>query len=258
MQVLVFPNVDNVAFAVQGFAIYWYSLAYVLGILLGYYLLIKLNGRSHMFPVPVLEDLLFYAVLGIIVGGRLGFCLFYDLAHTLEFPLNIFLIRSGGMSFHGGILGVVCAILWVARKHSVAVFGLGDLVSCVAPIGLGLGRFANFINQESIGLPANWGVGIIFPKVDLVPRYPTQILEALVQGPILLVLMIGVHRYYSNRQGLLSAAFLIYYGTTRFIIELLKEPEGYVYGMNIAQFMCLLMVLLGCLIYSQACWKKFR
>jgi phosphatidylglycerol:prolipoprotein diacylglycerol transferase len=239
-----FLNIDNVAFYVMGFAIYWYSLAYIVGIIAGYFVINKINLRTHQYDQKVIEDLLFFIVIGIVVGGRLGHCLFYDWQHTIAHPLSILATREGGMSFHGGIIGSALAILWVGYRHKVAQFAIGDMVASVAPIGLMLGRIANFINQESIGVPSD-GWGVIFPKIDYRPRYPTQLVEALVQGPILMALMWLAIPYLYVRHGMLTSLFLIYYGGTRLLIEAFKEPEGYLFGVNIAQLLCFAMVVMG-------------
>ncbi len=248
-------NLDNVAFSIFGFKIYWYGIAYMIGISICYLYMKFLNKKYHFFSEQLLEDILFFTVCGIIIGGRLGFCIFYDISKTISDPINILRIREGGMSFHGGMIGVIISTIMLSKKHKTHYLKITDIIAVVTPIGLFFGRIANFINQESIGIATNSSWGVIFSKIDLEPRYPTQLIEALIQGPILLLIMLNLIKKHLHT-GALSYIFLIYYGLTRSVIELLKEQEGEILSMNVAILLCTSMWIIGCILFYQSKSKR--
>ncbi len=246
MKSTLFLNISPIAFNILGFSVYWYSFAYIFGVLLGYLLLRQLNKVSKVYTAQAMDDLIFYCVLGIVIGGRVGFSLFYDFTATFSDPLRIFMIRNGGMSFHGGLLGMIIAVYWVAHKHKLVFLRAIDLIACVSPIGLFLGRIANFINAEMYGKVTTMPWGIIFPNSGILPRHPTQIYEALGEGVVLLVIMLLLFPKYHARSGALAGIFLICYAIIRMLIEQLKEPiDGYVLYLTTGQALCLPMLICG-------------
>lgn len=246
MESINFPDISPVAFNIFGFSVYWYSFAYIFGVLFGYLLLKHLNKSSKSYTKESMDDLIFYCVLGIVIGGRIGFILFYDLLSVLSDPIKIFMIRDGGMSFHGGLLGMILAVYLVARKHKLAFLGAIDLISCVAPIGLFLGRVANFINAEMYGKVTTSPWGVVFPNAGILPRHPTQIYEAMGEGVFLLILMLALFPKLHKKPGALAGSFLICYGLIRSFIEVFKEPiDGHILFMTTGQALCIPMVAVG-------------
>lgn len=246
MESIHFPDISPVAFSIFGFSVYWYSFAYIFGVIFGYLLLKHLNKTSKAYTSSSMEDLIFYCVLGIVIGGRIGFILFYDLLGVISDPIKIFMIRNGGMSFHGGLLGMILAIVLVTRKHKLPFLEAIDLISCVAPIGLCLGRIANFINAEMYGKVTTLPFGIIFPDAGILPRHPTQIYEAIGEGVILLILMLILFPKLYKKPGALAGIFLICYGLIRSFIEIFKEPiDGYILFLTTGQALCIPMVAVG-------------
>lgn len=257
MQILAFPEISPVALSILGFDIYWYSFAYLIGILAGYYLFKLLNSYDNYLSEKAIEDLLFYSVIGIIIGGRLGFCFVYNLSHTIYNPLNILMIREGGMSFHGGLIGVSIAITTVAYKYMIPVLRISDLLCCVAPIGIFLGRIANFINAEMYGKVTTQIWGIVFPNAGYLPRHPTQIYEALSEGLLLFIIMLLSFRRMRNYKGFLTATFLMGYAIARMVIENYKEIDSVqVYCLSMGQILTMPMMLIALyLFYTSSCKK---
>ena len=232
-----FPDIDPILFQIGPLAIRWYALAYIAGLILGWrYIVALIREKALWYKEPPatrlqIDDLLLWATLGVIVGGRLGYVLFYQPAHYLTHPLEIAAVWQGGMSFHGGILGVAAAIVLFARRQNINMFALGDLVAAAAPIGLFFGRIANFINGELWGRPTDVPWGVIFPYRDAgpYPRHPSQLYEAGLEGLILFVAL----RYLTHktdalsRPGTISGAFLAGYGLSRFFVEFFREPDSF-------------------------------
>lgn len=251
MIAILFPNINPVAFRIFNFDIYWYSFAYIFGVAIGYVLLKYLNGKEkNIFSDKALDDLIFFMVIGIIVGARLGSVLFFDYEKLIERPLMIFEVRKGGLSFHGGVLGVVLAIYLLCRKHKMNFFAAGDLIACVAPIGLFLGRIANFVNGELWGRVTDVPWGVVFPHAGSLPRHPSQIYEAALEGILLFAILMYLHSKPNWRRnpGRLSGAFLFFYGCFRFAVEFVREPDypGYVLNIvTVAQLLCMPMIGLG-------------
>lgn len=249
---LPFPDIDPVAVQIGPLAIRWYALAYIAGILLGWWYVTHLS-RRWASPVTVehLGDFVLWTTLGIVLGGRLGYVLFYNLDRYLADPLQIFVIWRGGMSFHGGLLGVVSATWLFARQRGLPVLAFGDLIACAAPIGLFFGRIANFINGELYGRPTDLPWAMVFPNGGPMPRHPSQLYEAFLEGLLLFVLLAilahrpGVYR----RPGLLTGIFLTGYGFARFFVEFAREPDaqlGLVLGpYSLGQVLTVPLILLG-------------
>ncbi len=224
-----FPDIDPVAVQIGPLAIRWYSLAYIAGILLGWRYMRHLSRRWES-PVTAehLGDFVLWATFGIILGGRLGYVLFYNLNQYLAEPLQILVIWRGGMSFHGGLLGVIGVTWLFARRRSIPILAFSDLIACAAPIGLLLGRIANFVNGELYGRVTDVPWAMVFPAGGPAPRHPSQIYEALLEGLALftvLAILAQSPRVY-RRPGLLTGVFVAGYGLARFFIEFVREPDA--------------------------------
>ena len=228
MPPMVFPEFDPVAIQIGPIAIRWYALSYIVGILLAWRYCIWL---SRLPPQRVnriqLDDLLFWATIGIIVGGRLGQVLLWDPGYYLRNPIAIFEIWKGGMAFHGGLIGVILAMWLYARRQKLSMFAFSDVVAPSAPIGLFLGRVANFINGELVGRPTDVPWAMVFPHVDALPRHPSQVYQAVLEGIVLFLVMLWAARQHGlrDRLGALSGVFLIGYAIARSIGEIFREPE---------------------------------
>ena len=246
-------NLNPVAFEIFGFEIWWYSLAYIFGLLISiqYGKFLTKKNNYFKFGAQYLDDYLPYAIFGIIVGGRLGYVLFYDLIYFINNPLDIFLIWQGGMSFHGGLIGIISVSLFFIKKNKIELFEFTDLLSLISPIGLFLGRLANFINSELIGHPTEVPWGVIFEKIDNVPRHPSQIYEALLEGVILFVFLNVLFKI-KKKPGLISGSFLIFYAIFRIIAEQFRLPDEHIgYLLNVismGSLLSLFMFMAGLLI----------
>ena len=242
-------NFDPVAIQIFSIEIRWYSLAYIFGILLGWLyckkILIKDKNISKLF-----DDLISYLIIGIILGGRLGYVIFYNLEYFLSNPIEILMIWQGGMSFHGGLLGVLASTIIYAKKHNVNKFIFLDLIAGSAPIGIFLGRIANFVNSELYGRETNILWSVIFTKIDNITRHPSQIYEALLEGVILFfILFFFIKKNYLLKPGLISSLFLIFYSLFRFLVEFFRVPDeqvGFIYlNLTIGQIISLIFLSFG-------------
>jgi phosphatidylglycerol:prolipoprotein diacylglycerol transferase len=253
---LPFPAFDPVLISIGPLAIRWYALAYIFGILLGWWyarILIR-NERLWGGPAPLtvgdFDDFILWVTLGIILGGRAGYVLFYNPAHFLAQPDEIIQLWKGGMSFHGGFLGCVLAVVLFALRRGIPILSLGDLTCGVAPIGLLLGRIANFINAELWGRPTDVAWGMVFPGAGPLPRHPSQLYEAALEGLVLL-LVLGwlMHNGALKRPGLILGAFALGYGMTRTVCELFREPDaqlGFLWGgMTMGTLLSIPLMLAG-------------
>ena len=246
-------NFDPVAFQILSFEIRWYSLAYILGIVIGWSLCKKIFIKNSDINEKF-DDYITYLIIGIIVGGRLGYVIFYNFSYYLDNALDILKIWQGGMSFHGGLLGVIISSFLFARKNNQNPFSYLDQVSLVAPIGIFFGRLANFINSELYGRTTDLPWSVIFIKVDNLSRHPSQLYEAILEGVILfLVLMFFIKKDYLRKPGLISASFLIFYSLFRFFIEFFRVPDeqlGYlVLNLTMGQIISLLFVTIGTILF---------
>lgn len=221
-----FPDIDPVLFRVGWLSIRWYGIAYLLGFLAAHIILRRMTRHRILnLTESNLSDLMAWIVAGVLVGGRIGWWVFYHRSAGADEPwYEALAIWRGGMSFHGGLAGVVVALLvWAWRKHA-SFWNLADCTALVAPIGLFFGRIANFINAELVGRPTAVPWGILFPG-DTVARHPSQLYEAMLEGPILLMLLWSARRWLQLRNGQLAAVFMILYGTFRFLVETTREPD---------------------------------
>lgn len=248
-----FPDLDPVLFQWGFFAIRWYSLAYIGGLLFAWLLLRQMSKyASSTFTVLKIDDYLAWATVGIIAGGRLGYVLFYNLFYFLERPKEIFMIWNGGMSFHGGLLGVILVTILFCRKKKIALLPVADMLCAVAPIGLFLGRLANFVNAELYGRVTHavpWA--IIFPG-QTEPRHPSQLYEAATEGLLLFLILNGLWWFcpkYRRRPGFISGMFFTLYGLFRMGMEFFREPDAHIgflpFQTTVGQWLCLPMILLG-------------
>lgn len=250
---LSYPNIDPVLIEIGPLAVRWYALAYIAGVVLGYFYIKKLNAKNTapLMTPKQLEDLMFWAIVGIMLGGRLGYAFFYNTQYYLSHPLEILAIWQGGMSFHGGLLGVIVAFYWFARRQNIPYLRLMDVVACAAPLGLLFGRLANFINGELFGRISDVPWAMVFPHGGPMPRHPSQLYEAALEGLLLFVLLLllvtktNAQRY----AGLLSGVFLMGYGLSRAFVEYFREPDeqlGFIFSIvTMGQLLCLPMVVVG-------------
>ena len=242
-------NFDPVAFQIMSFEIRWYSLAYILGIVIGWTLckkvFIKNSDISEKF-----DDYITYLIIGIILGGRVGYILFYNFSYYLDNIFDIFKIWQGGMSFHGGLLGVIASSYIFAKKNNQNPFFYLDQVSLVAPIGIFFGRLANFINSELYGTATDMPWSVIFVEVDNLSRHPSQLYEAILEGIILfLILIYFMNKGYLKKPGLISGLFLIFYSLFRFFVEFFRVPDeqiGYLFlNLTMGQIISLVFASIG-------------
>ena len=254
---IVFPEIDPVAIAIGPLKMRWYAIAYITGLLIGWYYIRRLTRRPpSLLSERAIDDFLLWATLGVILGGRIGYILFYQPGYYLANPLEIVFIWRGGMSFHGGLLGVALAIVLFARSTQVPVFALSDLIAAAAPIGLFFGRVANFINAELYGRTTDVPWGVLFPGETL-PRHPSQLYEAALEGVLLfLVLYVLVRRGGLERFGLATGVFLIGYALSRAAVELVREPDAHLGfllgGATMGQLLSLPMLLFGIAILARS------
>lgn len=258
---LQFPAFDPTAFSLFGLDIRWYALAYLAGFVLGWRYCMRLVRDRKLPPVPQnYDDFLTWAVIGVVLGGRLGYVLVYNLPHYLANPLEILVTWRGGMSFHGGMLGVILAAWLYARRHKISFWSFIDPVAAVTPIGLFLGRLANFVNGELFGRETDMPWGMVFPHGGEMPRHPSQIYQAGMEGLVLFLLLYVVTRRtaWQERPGLLSGVFLAGYGVARIIGECFREPDpqlGLILeGLTMGQLLSVPMVLFGGWLIKRA-WR---
>ena len=246
-------NFDPVAFQILSFEIRWYSLAYIIGIVIGWTLCKKIFIKNLDINEKF-DDYITYLIIGIILGGRIGYVIFYNFSYYLDNVLDIFKIWQGGMSFHGGLLGVIISSYIFAKKNNQNPFSYLDQVSLVAPIGIFFGRLANFINSELYGKASDVPWSVIFIKVDSLSRHPSQLYEAILEGIILfLILIYFKNRNYLKKPGLISGLFLIFYSLFRFFVEFFRIPDeqiGYlILNLTMGQIISLVFALIGITIF---------
>lgn len=268
MLTIAFPVFDPIAIAIGPIAIRWYALAYIGGIVLGWLYARKiirserLWGGKAPFTVLDFDDFILWVTLGIILGGRTGYVLFYNLGFFTQHPLEIFKLWTGGMSFHGGFMGCVIAVLLFGWKRHISVLSLGDVTCAVGPIGLLLGRIANFINSELWGRPADSSVpwAMVFPNGGPLPRHPSQLYEAGLEGIVLFILLALLIRGGAlKRPGLIIGAFATLYGLARITGEFFREPDpqlGFLWGgLTMGMILSVPMIIAG-LAFIAAAWRR--
>jgi len=246
---LHFPQIDPILFSLGPLHVRWYGLMYLLGFLFALWLGNRRADKPGSgWSRDEVSDLLFYGFLGVILGGRLGYVLFYQFSRLLEDPLYLVRIWEGGMSFHGGLLGVIVALAWFAHKTGRHFFTVADFIAPLVPFGLAAGRIGNFINGELWGRVTDLPWGMVFPGAGLLPRHPSQLYEFLLEGVTLLVILLWFSRR-SRPRGAVSGLFLMSYGAFRFMVEFAREPDAHLgtlaLGMSMGQWLSMPMILLG-------------
>ena len=250
-------NFDPVAFQILSFEIRWYSLAYIAGIIIGWLLCKKIFIKNSNVNEKF-DDYLTFLIIGIIIGGRLGYVIFYNFNFYVNNLLDILKIWEGGMSFHGGLIGIIIASILFARKNGQDYFLYLDQVSLVAPIGIFFGRLSNFINSELYGIPSEVPWAVTFIQIDNLSRHPSQLYEAISEGIILfLILLYFRNKNFLNKPGLISGLFLIFYSIFRFFIEFTREPDTHIglliFNMTLGQIISLLFFFTGIILF----YKKY-
>ena len=261
--ILTKPSIDPIILSLGFVDIRWYSLAYIFGFVLGSILIKFINKKSlNIITNKQIDSFFIWSIIGIIMGGRIGYVIFYNLNTFLDNPLYIIKIWEGGMSFHGGLIGIIISILIFCKKNNIEFYYLSDLVSLAAPIGLFLGRIANFINDELYGRVTSFKFAIIYPEVDLNPRHPSQLYEALFEGIIIFSILI-TYFYITKSQykiGKISGLFLFLYGLFRFLIEYLREPDlhiGLFFNLiSLGQLLSFPLIIIGIVIYIKHGFEK--
>ncbi len=254
LPVLVFPDFSPVLVQLGPLVIRWYALAYIVALVIGWRAMRRIAARAPVVATPLqVDDFLTWATLGVVLGGRLGYVLFYQPHLYLAHPAAILQLWHGGMSFHGGMLGVVVALIVYTHRQLLSLLGFADRLAVVVPIGLGLGRCANFVNGELWGRPAPpwlpWAM--IFPRVDDVPRHPSELYEALLEGVLLLgvMLLLAARQRVRERAGLLTGCFLLGYSALRAFAEHFRQPDSFLnylaFGTTMGQLLCIPMGLAG-------------
>lgn len=223
-----FPHIDPVFLSIGPLKFRWYGLMYVLSFVATYFI-IRSEAARKQLPLTKddIADLVFYGAMGVVLGGRIGYILFYNLGFYLVNPLKLFAVWEGGMSFHGGFLGVIVAFLLYSRSRSITFFSLTDMAALCAPVGLGLGRIGNFINGELYGRSTSVPWGVVFPGSDGIPRHPSQLYEAFLEGLMLFCIVHFVSRR-TKTDGVTSFALCAGYGLFRFIVEFYRQPDAHI------------------------------
>jgi len=249
---LPFPEIDPVLIEIGPFAIRWYALAYVAGLVLGWRYMRRLNDRrAQIMQADDIDDFLTWATLGVILGGRLGYVLFYNFGYYIENPLQALAIWQGGMSFHGGLAGVIIVLIIFARRRGIHFLSLADLTACATPIGLFFGRLANFINGELYGRASDVPWAMVFPAGGPEPRHPSQLYEAALEGLVLFLVLVWLARRPGafEQRGLLSGVFLVGYALARGFVELFRQPDAHIglltAGSTMGQLLSVPMLLGG-------------
>ncbi len=242
-------NFDPVAFSIFSLNFRWYSLAYVFGIIIGWILAKKFFIKNDKI-IEKFDDYITFLIIGIIVGGRLGYVIFYNLDYYINNILEIFIIWQGGMSFHGGLLGVILTSIWFAKKNNQDPYVYLDIVSTVAPIGIFFGRVANFINSELYGTETSLPWGVKFIQIDNLYRHPSQLYEAFFEGILLFFILLYLRKkFWKKNPGFISGMFLLIYSAFRFFIEFLRVPDehlGYILlGLSMGQIISLIFLIIG-------------
>ncbi len=259
-----FPNIDPIAFSVGPLVVRWYALAYLVGFLAGWKYCVWLASKeSKLLPTrEQIDDFLPWAILGVIAGGRIGYVLFYQLPYYADDPLSAFKVWQGGMSFHGGALGVIIALFVYAFVKKIPLLRLTDIVCAAVPIGVFFGRIANFINSELWGRVTDKPWGVVFPNGGEMARHPSQLYEAALEGIILFWILFILYLMPStrNRPGIVTGAFLAGYGIFRMIVENYREPDahlGFIYGsISMGQILSIPMIMLGLGVIGYAILKR--
>jgi phosphatidylglycerol---prolipoprotein diacylglyceryl transferase len=253
--IMIYEPINPVIFAIGPFIVRWYALAYVVGILLGWFCIKRTNRQTGFLSAELMDAMVNAVIIGVIVGGRIGYVFFYNAEYYLANPWDIIKIWQGGMSFHGGMIGVICSTFYLSYRYKTPFFNIMDSFALVAPIGLFFGRIANFINGELYGRPTDQPWGVVFPGTDGLPRHPSQLYEAGTEGLLLGLLLLLWWRLQGWRYpASTSGMFLFGYGSARFCIEWFREPDSQLgllaLQLSMGQWLCLPMILIGALLIT--------
>jgi len=247
-----FPNINPIALDLGLLQIRWYAISYVIGILLSWFLILKIiKIKKINIDNQTISELISNSIIGIIVGGRLGYVIFYNYEYFSNNFLEIFKVWNGGMSFHGGLIGVIIAVIYTSKRTKTSLMLLADLVAIVSPVGIFFGRIANFINGELYGRVTTHPFGIIFPNGGNIPRHPSQLYEAFFEGFLLFLILLLLLQFKEiiKSNGILTGCFISIYGFFRFFIEFFREPDNHIgllyLDFSMGQFLCLPMILIG-------------
>ena len=257
-------NLDPIMIDFGLITIRWYSAAYIFGILLGWWygkrIILKISNIDHKIYLKFFDDLITYIIISMIIGGRLGYIIFYNIEFYIDNPMDVFKIWKGGMSFHGALIGIIFGTYLFSKKKGLNTFLFLDIVACVAPIGLFFGRIANFINGELVGKVTNVYWGVIFSNLDDNLRHPSQLYEAFLEGVVLFFVMNFILLNKNYKVGHCSSLFLIFYGIFRIFSEFFREPDvqlGYIYEiLSMGMILSLFMIIAGLIIYLKKNEKK--
>ncbi len=254
MDLIYYHNLNPVFLQLGPLELRWYGLMYAIAFVIGYFLLLKLvKMRNENLSKDDVSDLLFYIILGVLIGGRLGHAIFYGFPDYYLRPWKVFEVWKGGMSFHGGLIGVLISVWVYSKKKNISLLRLSDLIVPIVPIGLFLGRIGNFINGELWGKPTHSNFGVIFPQVDSLPRHPTQLYEAFLEGVMLFAIIWFAITRKNYKSGIALALFLIFYGLFRTLIEFVRMPDvqlGYLFGfITMGQLLSIPMIAIGTFLY---------
>jgi len=253
-------DLNPVLFNFIFFEVRWYSLAYIFGILIGWWvakkiIVFKIKSKIIVFDIKIFDDLISYIIISIILGGRIGYIIFYNFLYYFDNPVDIFKIWEGGMSFHGALIGVIIGTYIFSRKIKINPFFFLDIIACVAPIGIFFGRIANFINGELYGKPSNFFWSVIFPKIDMLSRHPSQLYEAVLEGAVLFSILITIIFKKNIKIGMCSSLFMIFYGLFRILAEQFREPDlqiGYLFNLfSMGSILSFSMILAGLFIFAK-------
>ncbi len=238
-----YPNINPNIISIGNIHLRWYGVAYALGFLISYF---YIKNRFKKFNKPELvDDALMYAVFGVILGGRIGYILIYNLNYYLQHPIYMLYVWKGGMSFHGGLIGVIIAGILLSRKYKISFYSIADEAVVVAPVGLFFGRIANFINDELWGRVTDVPWAVLFPAGGYLPRHPSQLYEAFFEGIVLFLILLFLRDRLIKFKGVIFYLFILLYGLFRFFIEFTRQPDiqiGFIDGLTMGQWLCLLMI----------------
>tara|TARA_B100000427_G_scaffold6443_1_gene5999 strand:+ start:291 stop:1070 length:780 start_codon:yes stop_codon:yes gene_type:complete len=251
---LTYPNIDPILISLGPLEIRWYSLAYILGVTLPFLIFKKAYRHSLKMSQDDILNYISYLIIGVILGGRLGYVLFYDFVEFLKQPYLIFAIWQGGMSYHGGAIGSILSTILFAKRYKRSVLGMLDLLAIGSTIGIFLGRIANFINGELFGRVTTSAFGMVFPMGGPLPRHPSQLYESFMEGLLLFLILWAVRKYWAPRPGILGSLYLVLYGCFRFVLEFFREPDAHlgfiIHVFSLGQLLCAIEIMIGLYL----CW----
>ncbi|MDX3775537.1 prolipoprotein diacylglyceryl transferase [Chromatiaceae bacterium AAb-1] len=259
---ITFPEIDPVMFSIGPVSIHWYGVMYLVAFAIAWWLASRAAAKPNSgWNEQQVSDLLFMGFLGVILGGRIGYVLFYQFELFLQEPSYLFKIWTGGMSFHGGLIGVLLAMLLFARKYKKDYFELGDFVAPLIPLGLAAGRMGNFINAELWGRPTDVPWAVLFPGAGPYPRHPSQLYEFMLEGIVLFILIL-LYRRSRPPVGALGGLFLLGYGAGRFLVEFYREPDAHIgllsAGLSMGQLLSLPMIIAGLWLMAFSYWRNHQ